>query len=129
MKFRFNARYFILTVLLFLIEVLIALYMHDPFVRPYLGDVLVVMLIYCFVRSFVQAPEVPVALGVLAFSYVVETMQYFNIVKYLGLQQSRLANVVIGNHFTWVDILAYTVGIAITIAVEKWRAVRQADRD
>lgn len=121
MKFRFNAGYFILTVLLFLIEVVIALYMHDPFVRPYLGDVLVVMLIYCFVRSFVQAPVVPVALSVLVFSYVVETMQYFNIVKHLGLQHSPLANVVIGNHFTWVDILAYTIGIAITIAVEQWR--------
>lgn len=122
MIFRFNRRYFVFTIALFLIEVLIALYLHDQFVRPYVGDLLVVILIYCFVRSFVQAPVIPVALGVLVFSYIIETLQYFNLVKLLGLEHSRLANIVIGNHFTWVDIIAYTLGIGFTILIEKlWR--------
>ena len=121
MKLRFSPLYFCLTVLLFVIEVLIAAYLHDEFIRPYAGDFLVVILIYCFVRSFVQAPVVPVALAVLAFSYLVETLQYFNLVKLLGLEHSRIANIVIGNYFTWVDIIAYTLGIAFTIFVEKVR--------
>ena len=41
----FNKIYFRLTVILFLIEVAIALFIKDRFIRPYLGDVLVVMLI------------------------------------------------------------------------------------
>ncbi len=121
MKLRFSPLYFCLTVLLFVIEVLIAAYLHDEFIRPYAGDFLVVILIYCFVRSFVQAPVVPVALAVLAFSYLVETLQYFNLVKLLGLEHSRIANIVIGNYFTWVDIIAYTLGIAFTIFIEKVR--------
>ena len=37
--------YAIATVILLLIEVLIAIYVHDAFVRPYIGDVLVVIVI------------------------------------------------------------------------------------
>lgn len=119
MKLRFNWLYFILTLLIFAIEVLIAVYVHDDFIRPYVGDFLVVVLLYCFIRSFLQAPVIPVALGVLVFSYLVEVLQYFNVVKLIGLEHSRVANIVIGNYFTWTDILSYTLGIGFTILVEK----------
>lgn len=36
--------------LLLCVEVLIALYVHDDFIRPYIGDVLVVGVVYCFLR-------------------------------------------------------------------------------
>ena len=121
MKFRFNLSYLLLAVLIFIIEVLIALYVHDSLIRPYFGDVLVVVLIYCFVRSFLQAPVVPVALGVLIFSYLVEMLQYFKVVKLLGLEHSRAATIIIGNYFTWTDIICYTIGIGCTILVEKIR--------
>ena len=119
MSFQFSKFYLALTVLLLVIEILIALYVHDNFIRPYIGDVLVVILLYCFVRTFIKAPVVPVALAVLVFAYLIETLQYLNIVKVLGLSKSRLANTVIGNYFTWNDIIAYTVGAAIVILVEK----------
>lgn len=125
MKLRFSRLYFILTILLFIVEVLIALFLHDGFIRPYAGDFLVVILIYCFVRSFVQAPVVPVALSALAFSYLVETLQYFNLVKHLGLEHSRIANIVIGNYFTWTDILAYTLGIGFIILLDRTRPPRR----
>ncbi|ASZ11204.1 DUF2809 domain-containing protein [Chitinophaga pendula] len=119
MKFRFSFLYLSLTILLLVTEVLIAVYVHDDFVRPYMGDFLVVILLYCFVRSFLQAPLIPVALAVLAFSYLIETLQYFNVVKLIGLAHSRIANIVIGNYFTWVDIICYTLGIAFTILLER----------
>jgi len=119
MKLHFSPGYFALTVLIFVTEVFIAAFLHDEFIRPYAGDFLVVILLYCFVRSFVQAPVVPVALGVLLFSYLIETLQYFNLVKLLGLEHSRIANIVIGNYFTWVDIIAYTLGIGFVILIEK----------
>ena len=121
MRLSFNWFYFVLAILIFITEVLIAIYLHDGFIRPYVGDFLVVILIYCFVRSFLQAPVLPVAIAVLVFSYLVETLQYFNLVKLLGLEHSRIANIVIGNYFAWSDILAYTLGIAVTIVLEKIR--------
>ena len=38
---------------LFIVETLIALFVRDAFIRPYMGDILVVILIYCFVRIFI----------------------------------------------------------------------------
>lgn len=99
--------------------------MHDDFVRPYVGDFLVVILLYCFVRSFLQAPVVPVALSVLAFSYLIETLQYFNVVQLLGLSHSRLANIVIGNYFTWADIVCYTLGTVFIILLEQLRLFKR----
>lgn len=108
-----------MAVLLFVIEVLIACYFHDDFVRPYVGDFLVVILIYCFVRSFLQAPVLPVATGVLLFAYLVEIGQYFHLVKLLGLEHSRLANVILGNYFTWNDMICYTLGIGLVLLLHK----------
>ena len=44
--------YFWIFLLLLIIEVLIALFVHDRFVRPYIGDVLVVMVLYFMVLFF-----------------------------------------------------------------------------
>ena len=120
----FQKKYFILTLLLFIIEVLIAAFINDRFVRPYVGDFLVVMLMYCFIKSFLDAPVLMVAIPVLLFAYAIETLQYFDLVDRLGLQQSRLANIVIGNSFAWIDILAYTMGIAAVIWIESLRPVK-----
>ncbi len=116
---KFNPRYFVCTVLLFVTEVLIALFVHDQFIRPYVGDFLVVILIYCFVKSFLNIPVVPTALGVLVFAYTVELLQYFRIVEVLGLQHSRAARIIIGSAFEWRDMLAYTMGILTVVLVEK----------
>ena len=116
--FSFQKRYFTLFVLLFLTEVLIALYVHDKFVRPYVGDFLVVMVLYCGAKSFIKGYEIPVAVGVLLFAYFIEFLQYLNFVKWIGLQHSKIANVIIGNYFTWVDIIAYTLGVITIILIE-----------
>ncbi|WP_333600889.1 ribosomal maturation YjgA family protein [Flavobacterium sp.] len=116
--FRFNRVYFGLAVALFFIEVAIALFVHDKIVRPYIGDVLVVILIYCFVKSFLNLPVMTTAVCVLLFSYTIEILQYFNLVQKLGLEHNKLARIVIGSSFGWEDFLAYTIGILIVIFVE-----------
>ncbi len=117
--FKFSLKYFALTVCLFITEVLIALYMHDVFIRPYGGDVLVGILIYCFVKSFLNAPVIPTALTVLAFCYAIEIGQYFHYVELLGLQNSKLARIVMGVGFSWIDMLCYTAGMFIVLLVER----------
>lgn len=115
----FKPLYFIITLFLLIIEILIALYIHDAFIRPYVGDFLVVMLIYCCVKAFFKWSVNATALGVLLFSYLVEILQYFKIVKVLGLQDITFARVIIGTDFAWADMLAYTLGIAFVLLVEK----------
>ena len=117
--FKFSPFYAFSALLLFITEVLIALFVHDQFIRPYIGDFLVVILIYCFVKSFLNTPVLPTALGVLVFAYTVELLQYFRIVEVLGLQHSKAARIIIGSSFEWQDILAYTMGILMVVLVEK----------
>ncbi len=118
--FRFQKKYFLLGVFLFGIEVLIAVYIQDGFIRPYLGDFLVVILLYCLIKSFIDIPVLSLSISVLLFSYVVEILQYFNFVQLIGLEDSRLANIIIGNSFAWKDLLAYTFGILMVLWLE-WR--------
>jgi hypothetical protein len=115
----FNLKYFLFALLLFIIEILIALFVHDGFIRPYFGDYLVVMLIYCAVKTFVKTSPLKVAAGVLIFSYVIEILQYLHIVDRLGLSGNAVAKTVIGYGFEWWDILAYTLGVITLLILER----------
>lgn len=116
--FRFNRTYFIIAILLFITEVIIAMYVRDTIIRPYGGDFLVVILIYCAVKSVMNISVTTAAIGVLLFAYLIETLQYFHIVKVLGLQDSKIASVVIGTGFEWMDILMYTGGVLLVWLIE-----------
>ncbi len=116
--FQFSSNYFILTILLFLTEITIAMYVHDEFIRPYFGDFLVVILLYCFVKSFIKFSVLVATNIVLIFSFGIEIAQYFNMVEKLGLQYSKIARVVLGNSFAWMDLLAYVLGILTIISIE-----------
>lgn len=118
-----NKNYLYFTVLLFIVETLIAIYVHDQFIRPYLGDVLVVILIYCFVRSFLKIPVVLAAFGVLLFSYFIELLQYFNFVTLVGLENHKIARIVLGSSFEWLDIVAYTFGFFLVLLLENLRLI------
>jgi hypothetical protein len=114
----FNSRYLMLALLLLATEVLIALYLHDSLIRPYGGDVLVVMLIYCTVKAFLNTPPSATGLAVLAFAFVIEFMQYFNLVTLLGLQHNKVARVVLGTSFSVADLGCYTLGIIFILLAE-----------
>jgi hypothetical protein len=116
--FSFHKNYFIGTVILFLVEVFIGFYMHDAIVRPYGGDFLVVILLYCLVKSFTNLRAYAAAVGVLVFSYLIETFQSFQIVNLLGLEKSKIACTLIGTYFAWGDLLAYTLGILAVLGAE-----------
>jgi len=115
---KFNRHYFIIAIIIFLVEILIAFFIHDTIIRPYIGDFLVVILIYCFVKSFLNTPVWSTAITVLLFSYTVEISQYFHIINKLGLQHSKLARIIMGTSFGWIDLAMYTAGIGVVIFIE-----------
>lgn len=114
----FHPLYFNIALILFVIEVLIAMYVKDSIIRPYGGDVLVVIMIYCFIRTYVDASPFKVSLFVLAFAFTIELLQYFHVIDLLGLRHNKLARVVIGTKFEWLDLVAYVMGIGIVLMVE-----------
>lgn len=117
-RFSFRPEYFVGFIALLVIEILISIYVHDTIIRPYIGDLLVVILIYAFIKSFIATPPLQTAVGVLAFAFTIELLQYFNIVNHLGLQHSKIARIIIGTSFSWHDLLAYTAGFALIVLAE-----------
>lgn len=111
--------YAALFVIIFLIELYIALYVHDDFIRPYIGDVLVTALICCFCRIFFPKGVKLLPVYVLIFSFLVETAQYCNLVTLLGLQDNPLACTVIGTSFSHLDLICYAAGCLLFWATEQ----------
>lgn len=120
MKIQFNLKYFLFTILLFLTEVLIATLLKDIFfVRAYVGDVIVVILLYTFVKSFIVINNENLIAGIFIFSCLIEFAQYFNIAEKLGFRKGSLMYVVIGNSFSWIDIVCYASGCILIYIVIK----------
>ncbi len=116
--FSFNFKFLLLFILIFIVEVLIAIYLHDPIIRPFGGDVLVVILVYAFVRSFLNTNYKKIAVGVLLFAFVVEISQAFHFVNLLGLEHNTILRVALGSTFSYYDLLAYVIGYLICLQLK-----------
>ena len=119
--------YFLGFILLFIIEVCIALYLHDTIIRPFVGDILVVLLVYCFVMTVLLLTTTRikitiVALSVLVFAFCVEALQATELLQTLGLSENKLASVILGSTFNWLDLVAYIIGTLFIILLEKIRS-------
>lgn len=110
---------FMLLFLIFtVVEVLIAIFIHDNLIRPYLGDMLVVIVIYFFVRIFLPEGVKLLPFYIFIFAAIVEALQYFNYVTLLGLQKNKLLSVMLGSSYDIKDIICYAIGCILLFVVE-----------
>ena len=116
---KLNKKYIFLTLLIFAIEICIALFVKDRFIRPFIGDLLVTVLLFSFFRIFYHGSGFKLAIAVLLFSFSVEILQYFKLIELLGLQNNKFATIVLGATFDWLDLLAYFLGIFISFLMDK----------
>ncbi len=112
-KKRLRIIYGVAFLLIFATEVFIALYVRDDFIRPYVGDMLVTVLICCFVRFFIPEKFKLAPLFVFLFSSLVEIGQYFDFVKMLGLDNNLFISTLLGRTFSVADIICYGIGCAV----------------
>lgn len=113
-----RAKYALLFIGIVFIEVLIALYVHDDFVRPYVGDILVVFAVYYFARIFFPKGQRLLPVYVLIFAACVEGLQYFDILYLLRIENNTFLRVLLGSVFDWKDIICYGVGCGILMIWE-----------
>ena len=105
--------------LLLAIEIIIGMY-ATGWIRNYLGDVLVVVLIYVIIRTI--SPEKPdkwyiLPTAVLIFSFMVEFLQLWGFCDRFGIT-NRLLRIIIGTGFSIIDLVSYTIGIIPCYAAE-----------
>ncbi len=113
--------YLAMTVFWLAVEVVIACYVHDRFIRPYVGDVLVVVVVYCFVRIWVPQGVRLLPLYVFLFAAGVEVLQYFHLVELLGVGNNTFLRVVLGSVFDLKDILCYGIGCVFLEGFERMK--------
>lgn len=111
-------KYGLVTLCILSLEIVIAYFVHDNFVRPFIGDVLVVILIYVFVQTFTKLPPSYAVIGVFVFALIIEFLQLFSLAQILGLEENKIAKIVLGSTFDPLDILAYLIGAWICLFTE-----------
>lgn len=113
-----RGRYALAVVALFLVEVAIALWATGR-LRGLVGDVLVVILIYCFLRALFRFRPGRCALGVFLFACLIELCQAADYAALLGVDHIRWLSVVLGRTFSWEDILAYALGCGLAFLADR----------
>ena len=111
--------YAICFVVILVVEIIIGIYVRDSFVRPYMGDALVVVLIYCFIRIFIPNGLSQLPLYVLAFACFIEILQYFQLVDVLGIS-NRILRIALGSTFDLKDMVSYAGGYVFILLVERF---------
>ena len=113
-----RGKYILIFIIIFAIEVIIARYVHDKIIRPYIGDILVVICLYTFSKSIFLDKIKRLSLYVLICAVIVEILQYFNYAQIL-FGDNKIMKTLLGSSFDIKDILCYVMGYLIIILVER----------
>ena len=122
MTFRWG--YALATAVMFGIELLIALFLNDPLIRPHVGDALAVILVYLGLRTIFPWRPLPAALTALGVAFAIELGQLFHIRDLLGLSDSALVRFTLGGVFDVKDLFFYTAGAILALIGEAARGER-----
>ena len=108
--------YLLAFAILLIVEICIARIVHDRFIRPYAGDILVTVLLCCLSR--VVFLNLQPALPVFGLSVAVELWQWLGLTEKLGLEGTILG-VILGSTADWHDVVCYGLGCILFVAVER----------
>ena len=113
--------YALAAVTVFIIEILIALFVHDALIRPYIGDSLAVILVYLSLRAVTPLRIGPAVLTALAIAFAIEFGQMFHLIDALGLRDNRIAGFILGGYFDVKDLACYAAGALAILIIEGGR--------
>ncbi len=117
--FKLNKFHLTTFIFLLLTEVMIFNYHNNEFIRFVLGDFLVVILLYSFIKSFIKTNPKYIAILVLIVAYGIEFLQLINILKILNIKSNTLTRMVLGSNFSIEDMIAYTLGVAVIYSIDR----------
>lgn len=111
--------YFALTAMCFIVCILIVkLFSNNQFIRGFTGDIVVILLIYFFIKIFNDFSPIKLAVFMLLLAFATEFLQYLKLISILGLEQNAFAQLIIGAVFDPLDLIAYTIGVITVYTVD-----------
>lgn len=113
MKLEFNKTFALISILTFIIGIVL-FFVSTGFVRNYLGDVLVVIFLYSLLSSFLDVRPVYKAVVIFVIALAIELLQLF-----LSVSENAAQQLILGSSFDPWDIIAYIIGLALIVGVNK----------
>lgn len=113
-----RAIYVSAALVLLVIEVVIALFVRDGFVRGYVGDILAVTFVYAMLRAATTRGVGTSLVATLIIAFVIELAQAADLLSMVGLVDNAVARIVFGGVFDVLDLAAYLAGAAIVVMIE-----------
>lgn len=104
-------------IILMIIEIVIALYVNDSFIRPYVGDILVMGVLYTFIRIFIPEHVHSLPYILFGFAILIEILQYLHFARLFDFLNSKVLRIVLGSTFDIKDILCYAIGTIIIVSI------------
>jgi hypothetical protein len=87
----------------------------------YTGDALRAQMVYWLLAMWAPgASAVKLALGALMVSYADELSQLYQAPWIQQIRATTVGHLVLGSHFSWVDVASYTVGIGMLAPLDAW---------
>lgn len=116
--------YLFISIIILIVEILIAIFAKDQFIRPIFGDYLAVLFLFYLFASFLKFSKNSIALITLLISYIIEGLQYIHILEILNLEQYPLLKIIVGTSFSWNDMLAYTLGTLTVLLIHNFNKIK-----
>ena len=107
----------VIGIIIFAIEIYIAIFIKGGFIRDYIGDVLATAMLYAFGRAIFKVAPINLAIFVFVISLFIEAAQYLKILEILGVKSPAL-RIIFGGTFDWTDIICYLAGCILTFLFE-----------
>ena len=121
-----RAGYLAAAAALFVVEFLVATaFAHVRFVRGSLGDFLVVPFLYFLIQSFRRCEPAYLASGTFLFACAVEVSQYYHLASRLRLRPGSLAYTLLGDTFSFSDMLMDLLGAVAAYSLDRWSLSRR----
>jgi hypothetical protein len=114
---KFKKNYFLLFIIVFVLELFIE--KSTGFIRYTLGDFFAVILLYALIRSFINIKYTSAGFTALIIAYFIEFIQLFNLSHFYPEKYKYALQIIIGTSFSFGDLLAYSLGIILTILIER----------
>lgn len=108
--------YGIAFLLLLAVEILIGAFVRDDLIRPYVGDILVTVLLCCLGRILFPDRFRFLPAAVFAFAVVIECAQLIHIPALEG----TIWGIILGSTFDWADLLCYGIGCLLFRRIEAY---------
>jgi len=86
------------------------LFANNQFIRGFVGDIIIILLLYFFIKNFYDFYPAKLTIFILLLAFTTEFLQYLNLISISGLKGNIFAELIIGSVFDPLDLIAYTIG-------------------